>query len=99
MAGAAAALTMRHGVCERARLTASCWHGRRTIACARGRGFPRRDVDADKGQDAFAAAAEKVMAAVEPSDDVHASAPYRRHLAGVMTQRALEMALARAGAH
>ena len=39
------------------------------------------------------------MAAVDPSDDVHASAPYRRHLAGVMTQRALEMALARAGAH
>ena len=43
-------------------------------------------------EDAFAEAAEKVMAAVDPSDDVHASAPYRRHLAGVMTKRALEMA-------
>jgi carbon-monoxide dehydrogenase medium subunit len=44
-------------------------------------------------------AAEKVRAAVEPADDVHASAFYRRHLAGVMAKRALEMARTRAGMH
>jgi CO/xanthine dehydrogenase FAD-binding subunit len=47
--------------------------------------------------DAFAEAAAKVVAAVEPADDVHASSSYRRHLAGVMATRALETALARAG--
>ena len=40
-------------------------------------------------QDAFAEAAAKVVAAVDPADDVHASSAYRRHLAGVMAARAL----------
>ena len=48
-------------------------------------------------QDAFAEAAAKVTAAVDPHDDVHASSSYRRHLAGVMAAQALETALARAG--
>ncbi|HKN08970.1 MAG TPA: hypothetical protein VJ376_05760 [Pseudomonadota bacterium] len=34
---------------------------------------------------------------VDPADDVHASSAYRRHLAGVLAERALEKALARAG--
>jgi CO/xanthine dehydrogenase FAD-binding subunit len=58
-----------------------------------------RHLSADECDDAFAEAAEKVRAAVEPADDVHASSSYRRHLAGVMAKRALEMARTRAGAH
>ncbi len=41
-------------------------------------------------------AAEAVRAAVEPDGDIHASAEYRRHVAGVLTQRALREALGRA---
>ena len=39
--------------------------------------------------DTIAAAAAAVRAAVEPDADLHASAAYRRHLAGVMARRAL----------
>ena len=44
----------------------------------------------------FAAAGRLAMARVKPSDDIHATAAYRRHLAGVLTERALASALARA---
>jgi aerobic carbon-monoxide dehydrogenase medium subunit len=97
IAGAAAMLTMRDGVCERARLT--------IIGMGEGP-FRARAVEdmlaagglgPKESRDAFAEAAAKVSAALDPTDDVHASASYRRHLAGVMTVRALETALARAG--
>lgn len=45
----------------------------------------------------FAAATALVQAAIEPESDLHATAAYRRHLAGVLTERALGQALARAG--
>lgn len=48
------------------------------------------DGDAEK-------ASELVQEAVEPDADIHATAEYRRHLAGVLTARALRTALARAG--
>jgi carbon-monoxide dehydrogenase medium subunit len=37
---------------------------------------------------------EAVSAEVEPQEDIHASAPYRRSLAGTMAERALKMAAA-----
>jgi carbon-monoxide dehydrogenase medium subunit len=40
-------------------------------------------------------AADAVRAAVEPDGDIHASAEYRRHVSGVLTQRALREALTR----
>ena len=56
----------------------------------------RLDGDA---HEVFAEAAAKVVAAVDPHSDVHASSSYRRHLAGVMAARALATALTRAGGH
>jgi carbon-monoxide dehydrogenase medium subunit len=38
-------------------------------------------------------AAAEVRAAVAPEDDIHATAAYRRHLAGVLVERALERCL------
>jgi aerobic carbon-monoxide dehydrogenase medium subunit len=52
------------------------------------------------GQDArdtdLAPAAEAVEEAIEPDADIHATAEYRRHLAGVLTARALRDAARRA---
>ncbi|HEV2357808.1 MAG TPA: xanthine dehydrogenase family protein subunit M [bacterium] len=42
-------------------------------------------------------AADAVRAAIEPDGDLHASADYRRHIAGVLTVRALREALGRVG--
>jgi carbon-monoxide dehydrogenase medium subunit len=50
------------------------------------------------GPQAFAAAAAAVRNAVAPDDDIHGSGEYRRQLAGVLTERALRRALARATA-
>lgn len=48
-------------------------------------------------RDVWWAAAEAVIDALnEPPSDIHGSADYRRHLAGVMTQRALALAAERA---
>ena len=47
--------------------------------------------------DAVAAAVEALRDGVDPGDDLHASADYRRHLAGVMAERALSDAWARVG--
>ena len=95
IAGAAAMLTMRDGVCERARLT--------IVGMGEGP-FRVRAVEEmltaqTLSHKAFAEAAATVVAAVDPADDVHASSSYRRHLAGVMAAQALETALARAGGH
>jgi len=53
------------------------------------------DLDADPDA-AVAAAAARIAGRLEPSDDVHASAAYRRRLAEVLTARALRQACARA---
>lgn len=63
----------------------------------------REAEDAVKGQlpDAhtFMKAGEAVTGAIMPEGDVHATAEYRQHLAGVLTQRALVRALERARAN
>ncbi len=43
----------------------------------------------------FAEAGRVVSATLQPAADVHASANYRKHLAGVLTRRGLELAVAR----
>jgi carbon-monoxide dehydrogenase medium subunit len=53
-----------------------------------------------KGQpvstDAINSAAERIGPELDPQSDVHATAAYRRHVAGVLTRRALQQAAARA---
>jgi CO/xanthine dehydrogenase FAD-binding subunit len=48
------------------------------------------------GTSGFAEAGRLAMARLEPGDDIHATAAYRRHLAGVLTERALAGAFAHA---
>jgi carbon-monoxide dehydrogenase medium subunit len=97
IAGAAAMLTVRDGVCEKARLTIVGMGEGPFRAHAAEAVLTARRIGSKGDQDAFTEAAAKVVAALDPTDDVHASSSYRRHLAGVMTVRALETALARTG--
>jgi aerobic carbon-monoxide dehydrogenase medium subunit len=99
IAGAAALLTMRDGICERARLTIVGMGEGPFRAHAAERILTGRRLGGRESQDAFAEAAASVGVVVEPADDVHASSAYRRHLAGVMAKCALKTALARAEGH
>ncbi|GAA3707335.1 xanthine dehydrogenase family protein subunit M [Nonomuraea antimicrobica] len=54
-------------------------------------------VELDAGETDWRAVAARVRDATEPEDDIHASAAYRRHLVGVLAERALRNA-AREGA-
>lgn len=47
-------------------------------------------------EEIFAAAAETAQGEIDPSDDIHASAAFKRHLAAVLTRRTLAEAAARA---
>jgi aerobic carbon-monoxide dehydrogenase medium subunit len=67
---------------------------------------PVRVSEAERGlagqplsDDLFAEAATLVSASLSPSADVHASTGYRRHLAGVLTRRALARATTHVGGH
>ncbi len=62
-------------------------------------GVPVRAVEAERlligaplSAESMAAAAESVRRTLEPHDDIHATAAYRRHLASVLTVRALARA-------
>ena len=66
-------------------------------------GVPVRAVDAERlligvplSAESMAAAAESVRRTLEPHDDIHATAAYRRHLAGILVVRALTRAGERA---
>ncbi len=48
------------------------------------------------GTDGFSAAADLARQQIDPEPDIHATADYRRHLAGVLTQRTLLEALGEA---
>jgi hypothetical protein len=48
------------------------------------------------GTDGFSAAADLARQQIDPEPDIHATSDYRRHLAGVLTQRALLEALGEA---
>jgi carbon-monoxide dehydrogenase medium subunit len=54
-----------------------------------------RDLD----QQLLDAARQTVMGAIEPGSDLHASADYRRHLAGALTRRVVRAAFERAKGH
>jgi CO/xanthine dehydrogenase FAD-binding subunit len=60
------------------------------------RGATKQMIGAMPTPQAIQAVAETVDAEIDPSSDIHASADFRRHLARVLTRRALEMAIARA---
>lgn len=90
IAGAAVQMSIKEGACEHARLTIIGMGDGPFRAEAAEAILVGSKLDAA----AISAAAEAVRSAVSPSKDVHASASYRRHLAGVMTRRALEQASA-----
>lgn len=62
----------------------------------RARAAEERLVGARPSEALWQEAADAVRAAVEPDGDLHASADYRRHVAGVLTMRALREAFGRA---
>jgi len=49
------------------------------------------------GDSAFQTAAEKASRQLDPSNDIHASAEYRRSVAGALTRRALSQAWQKLG--
>jgi carbon-monoxide dehydrogenase medium subunit len=92
LAAAAATMTVEDGVVAQARLALTGVGPK-----------PLRIADAEAalaGQslsdDRLARAVEAVRAAITPETDLHASADYRRHLAGVLARRALQAAFTRA---
>lgn len=97
LAGAAVMLTIRKGVCERARVTVVGMGDGPFRAHEAEAVLTGSALNGKTSKDAFTEAVAKVVAGVEPSEDVHASADYRRHLAGVMTARALQTAFERSG--
>lgn len=97
LAGAAVILTIRKGVCEQARVTVVGMGDGPFRAHEAEAVLTGSALNGKTSKDAFTEAVAKVVAGVEPSEDVHASADYRRHLAGVMTARALQTAFERSG--
>jgi carbon-monoxide dehydrogenase medium subunit len=95
IAGAAAMLTVRDGICERARLTIVGMGEGPFRARAAEEMLVGSRLEGKNWREAVAS----VVGAVDPAEDVHASSSYRRHLAGVMAEQALTTALSRAGGH
>jgi aerobic carbon-monoxide dehydrogenase medium subunit len=62
----------------------------------RARDAERELVGQPAAEDTYVAAAERAVQTLDPQADVHATAAYRRHVAGVLTRRALAKAVQRA---
>ena len=91
MMGVAAVVTVdRQGMCVAARL--GYLSAGPTPMLVEGAGLVGTTLD----DDAIAAAAETAKAQLDPAGTVHASVAYQRHLAGVLTKRALTVARGRA---
>jgi aerobic carbon-monoxide dehydrogenase medium subunit len=91
------------GVASLVRLASDGGIGEARLAYTGVGATPVRAHDAERGlvgqpttEDTFAAAAERAVQALDPQADVHATAAYRRHVAGVLTRRALAKAVERA---
>jgi carbon-monoxide dehydrogenase medium subunit len=91
LVGVAAAVTMRGERIGEARLALTGIGGRPVRAREAERLLAGR-----APTDAALDVAEAVRRAIDPETDIHATADFRRHLAGVLTVRALRLAAARA---
>ena len=92
LAGVCAVVTIENQVITSARVA---------VTGVAGRPFRARDAEralasAHPAPDSLAAAAAQVADGVRPLSDQHASGPFRLHLAGVLTRRALDRAVSRA---
>jgi aerobic carbon-monoxide dehydrogenase medium subunit len=94
MAGVAAQVTLADGVIADARICVSGVAGV-PVRCA---GSERALLGSAADPEALRAAAGAALDILEPAGDLHASADYRRHLAGVLLRRALAQACGRASA-
>ena len=91
LAGVGVVLTMRGNVISDARIGLTGVGPIPVRASAAERLLTRRT----PSEKLWAEAADAVRATVEPDGDIHASAEYRRHVSGVLVQRALREALTR----
>jgi carbon-monoxide dehydrogenase medium subunit len=95
LAGVAASVALdANGQCTRARVALLSVSDRPVLAAR----SERLLVGERPTPDAIRAAAAASSGDIDPSSDIHASARYRRHLAVVLTRRALEQAFSRAAA-
>lgn len=93
LVGVAASVSLDDaGRCVEARVALTSVGDRPVLSGAAARAL----IGSDPSEDAVEAAAAAVTADIDPSSDIHASAAYRRHLASVLTRRALGCAFARA---
>ncbi|MGD9765714.1 MAG: xanthine dehydrogenase family protein subunit M [Candidatus Binatia bacterium] len=93
LAAVAATVTMNGGKCAEARISMA-GVGPNPLRASEAEGLLKgQQLDEGLLKKAAAAAAKSA----DPSNDVHASADFRRHLVDVLTQRALKAAVERAG--
>ena len=94
LAGVAAVVTLKNGVVREARLALTGVDAVPVRATAAEQLLAGAPLSAES----MAAAADAVRRQIEPHTDIHATAAYRRHVAGVLTVRALTRAGERARA-